>query len=162
MQKPLSLPDEYILIILANTTIIILIELEGILLKLRTFLLLGTISFVLFVAITLISSKLPSPMPKAAVAGKSVWQRHNCVSCHTLFGHGGYEGDDLTHISTKKNPADLINYLVQPPVMRPNKYTHHPALDVEDAHNLVQYLEFVHTIPTLGWPPRQEDAEEEL
>ncbi|EHQ92047.1 c-type cytochrome [Desulfosporosinus youngiae] len=129
--------------------------------KLRTFLLLGTLSFVLFVAITLVSSRLPSPMPESAVAGKLVWQRNNCVSCHTLFGHGGYEGDDLTHITAKVKSSYLINYLVQPPLMRPNKHTHHPSLNEEDAHNLVNYLEFVHTIPTLGWPPQPKNVEED-
>lgn len=46
--------------------------------------------------------------------------------------------------------------------MRPNKYTHHPALDEADAKNLVQYLEFVHTIPTLGWPPLLDNGSENL
>ncbi len=146
--------------ILVNTTInLFLIELEGNLLKQRTFLLLSTLSLILFVAITLISTRLPSPIPEPAVAGKFVWQRHNCVSCHTLFGNGGYTGEDLTHITTKETPSYLIEYLVQPPVMRPNKYKHHPALNEVDANNLVQYLEFVHTIPTLGWPPQREEAE---
>ena len=107
-------------------------------------------------AVTLISARLPSPIPEQAVAGKFVWQRHNCVSCHTLFGNGGYVGDDLTKITAKETPSYLINYLVQPPVMRPNKYTHHPALDETDAEDLVRYLEFVDTIPTLGWPPQRE------
>ncbi|KUO78432.1 MAG: cytochrome C [Desulfosporosinus sp. BRH_c37] len=129
--------------------------------KLRTFWLLSILSFGLFIAVTLISARLPSPIPEQAVAGKLVWQRHNCVSCHTLFGNGGYAADDLTHITTKETPSYLINYLVQPPVMRPNKYTHHPALDEVDAENLVHYLEFVQTIPTLGWPPQQENAEKE-
>lgn len=139
---------------------IILIELEGSLLKLRSFLLLSILSWVLFVVITLVSSRLPSPVPEQAEAGKSVWQRNNCVSCHTLFGHGGYEADDLTHITAKETSAYFVNYLVQPPVMRPNKYTRHPALNEADAENLVNYLEFVNTIPTLGWPPQQEEVEE--
>lgn len=109
-------------------------------------------------AVTLLSAKLPSPMPEQAVAGKLVWQRHNCVSCHSLFGNGGYEAEDLTNITTKEDPSYFINYLVQPPVMRPNKHTLHPALDEVDAENLVHYLEFVQTIPTLGWPPQQEEA----
>ena len=129
--------------------------------KLRTLLLLSTLSLALFVAITLISARLPSPIPEQAAAGKLVWQRHNCVSCHTLFGNGGYAADDLTHITVKETPSYLINYLVHPPVMRPNKYTHHPALDELDAENLVNYLEFVHTIPTLGWPPQSENAEKD-
>lgn len=129
--------------------------------KLRTFLLLSMLSFGLFVGVTLISARLPFPMSEQAVAGKLVWQRHNCVSCHTLFGNGGYVADDLTHVATKETPAYLINYLVQPPVMRPNKFTHHPALDEVDAENLVHYLEFVQTIPTLGWPPQREKAEKD-
>ncbi|WP_407313004.1 c-type cytochrome [Desulfosporosinus sp. SB140] len=124
--------------------------------KLRTFILLSIISFGLFVGATLISARLPSPIPEQAVAGKLVWQKHNCVSCHTLFGNGGYVAEDLTHIVVKETPSYLIQYLVEPPVMRPNKYTHHPALNKEDAENLVQYLKFVDTIPTLGWPPQQE------
>ncbi len=127
------------------------------LLKLRTLLLLSTSSFLLFVAITLISSRLPSPIPESAVAGKLVWQKHNCISCHTLFGNGGYEADDMTNITTKETSSYLIDYLVQPPVMRPNKYTHHPALNKVDAENLVNYLEYVDTIPTLGWPRQQKN-----
>jgi Cytochrome c. len=92
-------------------------------------------------------------MPEQAIAGKLVWQRNNCVSCHTLFGNGGYAADDLTQVTSKETPSYLINYLVRPPVMRPNKVTHHPALDEMDAENLVHYLEFIQTIPTLGWPP---------
>lgn len=126
--------------------------------KLRTFLLLSILSFGLFVGVTLISAKLPSPLPDQAVAGKLVWQRHNCVSCHTLFGNGGYAADDMTHITAKKDSSYLINYLVQAPVMRPNIYTHHPALDEADAENVVHYLEYVDTIPTLGWPPQRDKA----
>lgn len=144
----------------ANTTPeLFFTEWEGNLLKLRTFLLLSTLTFVLFVAITLKSSRLPSPISEQAITGKYVWQSNNCVSCHTLFGHGGYAADDLTHITAKKNSLYLIDYLVRPPVMRPNKYTHHPALDETDANYLVRYLEFVDTLPTLGWPPRQDTAE---
>ncbi len=108
--------------------------------------------------VNLKSNTLPSPIPELAVEGKHVWQKYNCISCHTLFGDGGYVADDLTHIVAKKNPSVLVEYLVQPPVMRPNKYKHHPALTEEDASNLVQYLKFLNTIPTLGWPPQPEKA----
>lgn len=131
---------------------------EGYILKSRTFFVLNMISFGLFVAITLISARLPAPISEQAVAGKRVWQRNNCISCHTLFGNGGYEADDLTNITTKNTPTYLVDYLVHPPVMRPNKRLLHPSLDEADAKDLVQYLEFVHTIPTLGWPPQQEKA----
>ncbi|MFC5269776.1 c-type cytochrome [Adhaeribacter terreus] len=49
--------------------------------------------------------------PKA-VHGKTLWQQHNCSSCHQLYGLGGYLGPDLTNtLSTKgkgKNYAAAI------------------------------------------------------
>nr|WP_088227017.1 c-type cytochrome [Desulfosporosinus sp. FKB] len=129
--------------------------------KMRTFLLLSSLSFALFVGIILISSRLPSPMPEQAVEGKLVWQKHNCISCHTLFGNGGYVGEDLTNITRKETPSQIVNYLIKPPVVPPNKYTHHPGLAIKDAQNLVHYLEFISTIPTLGWPPQKEKAGKE-
>jgi nitric oxide reductase subunit C len=125
-------------------------------LKLRTLLIVGALSFALFIAINLISARLPTPIPERAKQGKQVWQRNNCISCHTLFGNGGYVGDDLTHIVGKKTPSQVAEYLVHPPVMRPNKHTHHPALNAEEARNLVQYFQYIDTIPTLGWPPQGE------
>ncbi|MDA8440904.1 MAG: c-type cytochrome [Peptococcaceae bacterium] len=126
--------------------------------KLRTFLVLSGLSFVLFVAVNLISWQLPLAIPQSAAAGKLVWQHHNCISCHTLFGNGGYVGEDLTHIVAKYSSSELVTYLVNPPVMRPNKHTLHPALSEPDAEQLVTYLEYVRTLPTLGWPPQPEKA----
>ncbi|MDX5348875.1 MAG: cytochrome c [Hymenobacteraceae bacterium] len=39
--------------------------------------------------------------------GKLLWQKHNCSSCHQLYGLGGYLGPDLTNtLSAKgKGPA---------------------------------------------------------
>jgi nitric oxide reductase subunit C len=31
------------------------------------------------------------------LAGKMLWQKHNCQSCHQLYGLGGYLGPDLTN-----------------------------------------------------------------
>lgn len=59
--------------------------------------------------------------------GKQVWQKHGCVECHTIFGHGGYLAEDLTAI-TKEVPANrLKEFLSDPPVMRPAKRRKHPG-----------------------------------
>ena len=31
-------------------------------------------------------------------AGKLIWQKYNCQTCHQLYGLGGYLGPDLTNI----------------------------------------------------------------
>lgn len=126
--------------------------------KLRTLVVLSTFSLGLFIGTTLISSRLSTPIPEQATAGKKVWQRYNCVSCHTLFGNGGYVGEDLTHITAKMERSKLVEYFVNPPVMRPNKYKRHPNLSKSEANSLIEYLKFVDTIPTLGWPPQPNKA----
>lgn len=42
-------------------------------------------------------------MADDAVAGEVLWQKHNCASCHQLYGLGGYLGPDLTNAVS--NPA---------------------------------------------------------
>lgn len=128
--------------------------------KARTFVILTLVSLGGFLGASLISMRLPEPMPEQAVAGKHVWQAHNCVSCHTLFGNGGYIGDDLTHISAQKNPEELINFFINPPVMRPNTKKLHPALTKDEALHLAAYLQFINNIPTLGWPPEPHGQED--
>jgi nitric oxide reductase subunit C len=44
-----------------------------------------------------------------AAEGKLVWQRHNCQSCHQLYGLGGYLGPDLTNICS--TPGKDFNYI---------------------------------------------------
>lgn len=37
-----------------------------------------------------------------AIQGKSLWQQHNCSSCHQVYGLGGYLGPDLTNVISTK------------------------------------------------------------
>lgn len=41
-------------------------------------------------------------IPVAAIGGKLVWQKYNCVSCHQVYGLGGFMGPDLTNVITEK------------------------------------------------------------
>lgn len=45
-------------------------------------------------------------------AGKMVWQKYNCQSCHQLYGLGGYLGPDVTHVYKKGGPV-YIKAVVQ-------------------------------------------------
>lgn len=119
----------------------------------RTFIIISALSLGGFVWSNLAAWRLESPLSQGALTGKKVWQKHNCISCHTLFGNGGYVGDDLTRITMRRTPEEIIQYMVNPGVMRPNKKRTHPALEPDDAKQLVEYLDFVSRINTLGWPP---------
>ncbi len=34
--------------------------------------------------------------------GRKIWNQKNCISCHQIYGLGGYLGPDLTNIVSKK------------------------------------------------------------
>lgn len=43
---------------------------------------------------------------KQAHNGKMVFQKYNCISCHQIYGLGGYMGPDITHVITAKNKGE--------------------------------------------------------
>lgn len=43
---------------------------------------------------------------KQASAGKEVWQKYNCHTCHQLYGLGGYLGPDLTNVVSKTGRSE--------------------------------------------------------
>lgn len=45
---------------------------------------------------------------KNTAAGKDVWQKHNCHTCHQLYGLGGYLGPDLTNVTAKPGYSDVF------------------------------------------------------
>ncbi len=45
---------------------------------------------------------------KQAAAGKDVWQKHNCHTCHQLYGLGGYLGPDLTNVTAKPGYSEVF------------------------------------------------------
>lgn len=121
--------------------------------KLKTFALISIISLSVFFLTNVYSWSRGKPMSEEAVLGKKVWQENNCISCHTLFGNGGYEGDDMTHIVEKRSEEEFIQFFQQPPYMRPHILRVHPGLTIQATEQLWSYFSYLNDIPTLGWPP---------
>jgi nitric oxide reductase subunit C len=128
--------------------------------KFKTFILVSTVSFSAFILANWMSWNLPLSLGEEEVFGKKVWQKNNCVSCHALFGNGGYVGKDLTHITSKRSKDELLEFFSNPPVYAPNKKKRHPGLSEKDTLSLVSYLEYLNKIPTLGWPPEPKSSRE--
>ena len=72
-----------------------------------------------------------------AIEGRLVFQKYNCISCHQLYGLGGYLGPDLTNVISDKG-----SYYVSAVIK--NGMLKMPNLNVQDNEikSLVAYLSF--------------------
>ena len=129
--------------------------------KFKTFILVSMVSFGVFTWANYSSWSKPLSIGEEGALGKKVWQKYNCVSCHTIFGNGGYVGADLTHITMKRSEDELIEFFRNPPVMSPHKKRRHQGLSDEEAKSIISYFEYTGKIPTLGWPPIPKNTEKE-
>jgi len=70
--------------------------------------------------------------------GKLLWQRHNCIACHQVYGLGGFLGPDLTNTYHKKGPDYIRAFLA-------NGTTVMPKLDLtdNDIDALIDYMKAI-------------------
>jgi nitric oxide reductase subunit C len=40
----------------------------------------------------------------AVVRGKHIWDRENCMGCHTILGEGAYYAPELTRVVDRRSP----------------------------------------------------------
>ena len=53
------------------------------------------------------------PLSALAQEGRQLWQRHNCQTCHQIYGFGGFLGPDLTNAADRVAPERLHRLLAE-------------------------------------------------
>lgn len=95
----------------------------------------------------------PAGVPERVRLGKQVWQEKACVECHTVLGHGGYFGPDLTEAWNKYGAAGLKDFFRDPPLLPGAARKKHLPLSEEEAELIAHYFQFVAGIKRTGnWP----------
>ncbi|MDP2087789.1 MAG: cytochrome c [Flavobacteriaceae bacterium] len=76
----------------------------------RTFFLGGTlVTFLIFIGLTIYSFSEGNDqtnqenLTESAVRGKKIWEKNNCMGCHTLLGEGAYYAPELTKVVDRLN-----------------------------------------------------------
>ncbi|MDP3352786.1 MAG: cytochrome c, partial [Flavobacteriaceae bacterium] len=76
----------------------------------RTFFLGGTlVTFLIFIGLTIYSftkandQSNEKDLTESAVRGKKIWEKNNCMGCHTLLGEGAYYAPELTKVVDRLN-----------------------------------------------------------
>lgn len=57
------------------------------------------------------SDERNEPLSDVALAGRALWHRHGCQTCHQLYGQGGFLGPDLTNAASRLDSTRLVSLL---------------------------------------------------
>lgn len=95
---------------------------------------------------------------KLAVSiGKSVWDRYDCVGCHTMLGEGAYFASELGDVYLRyKGSYAAIRDLIRRPINITGRRLM-PKYDLteKELQGLIEFFKYNSTIITAYWPSLQ-------
>lgn len=89
------------------------------------------------------------------VAGKTLWDKNNCMGCHTILGEGAYYAPELTQVVARRGAPWMKVFLKDPEAMFPGrrKMIQYNFTD-EQIDQLVAFFTWVGNIDTNGFPQK--------
>ncbi len=87
------------------------------------------------------------------VAGKKIWERNNCMGCHTLFGEGGYYAPELTKVVKRRGKPWIRIFMKDPQRMFPGerKMVQYNFTDAE-IEQIIAFFEWAGQVDLNGFP----------
>jgi nitric oxide reductase subunit C len=124
----------------------------------------GSLFFILaFIGLTVdTTNKLPKTDNREAITpvvafGKSVWEKNDCVGCHTLLGEGAYFAPELGNVYERfgKSTEAIKAFIKSRPVNGIPGRRSMPQFNLteEELEGLAQFLKYANGIKTHDWPP---------
>ena len=87
----------------------------------RTFFLGGTlVTFLVFIGLTIFSFSKEQDqsnyedITEQVVRGKVLWEKNNCMGCHTILGEGAYYAPELTKVIDRRGKGYIKAVLTTP------------------------------------------------
>ena len=128
----------------------------------RLFFILGTlICGGLFLAMTIDTiRKVPEQthvqnLTDSAKRGKEIWDKNNCMGCHTLLGEGAYYAPELTKVYERRGPAWMKIFLKDPQAMFPGERKmvnyHFNEAQIDD---LIAFFKWIGEMDLNGFPAK--------
>ena len=92
-------------------------------------------------------------MNATVVAGKELWEKNNCMGCHTILGEGAYYAPELTRAYVRRGEDWLRLFLRDPQAMYPGQRKMVQYDFTEDEITaVIAFLKWVGEIDTNGFP----------
>lgn len=87
----------------------------------RAFFLVGTlVTFLIFIGLTVYSLSAAQDqshkenITESVAKGKLLWEKNNCMGCHTIMGEGGYYAPELTKVVERRGEGYIKGVLMSP------------------------------------------------
>jgi len=133
----------------------------------KAFFLGGTVLFsIIFLGLSYesVSTSIPSKtnadqINDAVVRGKHIWERNNCMGCHTILGEGAYYAPELTKVYSRKGESYIKTVLMakEPWAPRGRKMVAYGLSD-EEANDVVAFFKWINEMDLNGFPPEPDPA----
>ncbi len=93
-------------------------------------------------------------MTEAVVKGRVLWDKNNCMGCHTIMGEGAYYAPELTKVYQRRGPEFIKAVLMseKPWAPRGRKMVAY-GFSEEEANNMVEFLKWIGEVDLNGFPP---------
>lgn len=123
----------------------------------------ATFFFLLLVALTFDTMQV---LPKrdhrenitdAVARGKHIWEKNDCIGCHTLLGEGAYFAPELGNVYKRRGGEFIKAWIKSQPTKAPGR-RQMPQFNLTDAEldDLVEFFKWTGEINTANWPPNIE------
>jgi nitric oxide reductase subunit C len=102
-----------------------------------------------------------SAMSHSVVAGKALWEKNNCVGCHTILGEGAYYAPELGNVFQRRGASDvegfksyMLGWMASQPLAIPDRRKMPQFnLSEEEVNSLSDFLIWTSNVNTNDWPP---------
>jgi len=128
----------------------------------RAFFLIGTgLSTAVFVGLTIDTfSKIPAQTNEAnltpsAIRGKELWDKNNCMGCHTLLGEGAYYAPELTKVYERRGEPFMRAMIKDPESLYPGqRRMKNYGFNDDQITDLIAFLKWIGEMDLNGFPPK--------
>lgn len=128
----------------------------------RLFFITGTLVFTgVFLYLTMDSlAKIPAQthgaqISAAVIRGKHIFDKNNCMGCHTILGEGAYYAPELTKVYARRGPVWIKTFLKDPEAMFPQqrRMVQYHFSDAE-INDLTAFFQWIGNMDLNGFPAK--------
>ena len=95
----------------------------------------------------------------SVIRGKKVWEKNDCVGCHTILGEGAYYAPELGNVYARRGGEFIKIWIQSRPVEgTPGARRQMPQFHLTDQEldDMVAFLKWTSEVNTNKWPPNIE------